>query len=199
LNVDPDDLSRRDAYQLMIGAITPRPIAWISTRSMGGGLNLAPFSFFNGVTSDPMIISVAIGTRRGEHKDTFTNIVDMEEFVVNVVEERHANAMVATSADYPPEVSEFEAVGIETEPSETVRVPRVKGAPIALECHFERLLTVGHGPTHLILGRVLNVHVRDDLLDADGRIDPSRFTAVGRLGQQLYCAVREAIEIERPR
>jgi flavin reductase (DIM6/NTAB) family NADH-FMN oxidoreductase RutF len=199
VNVDPDDLSRREVYELMTGAIVPRPIAWVSTRASGGEANLAPFSFFSGVTSNPMTVSVAIAGRRGALKDTIANILETEEFVVNVVEEAAAERMVASSHDFPPEVSEFEACGVEEEPSETIGASRVRGAPVALECVLEHVLEVGHTPDHLVLGRVRRVHVRDDLLGADGRIDPSRWTALGRLGRQLYVPVRETIEIERPR
>ena len=117
MKVDPDELSRRDAYELMTGAIMPRPIAWISTRSRGGEDNLAPFSFFNGVTSNPVTISVAIASRKGAMKDTVANILDTKEFVVNVVEEAAGERMVATSHDFPPGVSEFEEAGVEPAPS----------------------------------------------------------------------------------
>lgn len=183
----------------MIGAISPRPIAWISTVSKAGLPNLAPFSFFNGVTADPPMISVCFATRDGAMKDTLSNILETKEFVVNVVEEAAGQVMVATSADFPPEVNEFEACGVEPEPSETVAPPRVKGAPAALECHIEQFYQFGNGPTYMVVACVLLAHLRDDILDEKGRIDPGRFTALGRLGRHFYGPVRETIEIPRPR
>jgi hypothetical protein len=126
LRLDPDDLSRREAYQLMIGTIVPRPIAWIGSISKAGVVNQAPLSFFNGVTADPPMISVCIGHRRGEMKDTLANILETREFVVNVVEDAAGEAMVATSADLPPETDEFAACGVEPEPSEFVAASRVR-------------------------------------------------------------------------
>ena len=154
MRVDPDTLGRRDAHQLMIGAIVPRPIAWISSVSKRGEVNLAPFSLFNGVTADPPMISVSINARRGEMKDTLSNILETKEFVVNVVEDAAGEAMVATSADFPPEVNEFEACGVEPTASEMVAPPRVKDAPVSMECHYEQLYQFGYGPTHMVVARV---------------------------------------------
>jgi flavin reductase (DIM6/NTAB) family NADH-FMN oxidoreductase RutF len=198
MKVDPSALSRRDAYAFLISSIVPRPIGWVSTVSAAGEPNLAPFSFFNGVCSEPPMLSVCVARRRGATKDTARNVAETGELVVNVVEESSADLMVRTSAEYPHGVSEFVEVGLEAEPSELVKPARVKGVPVAMECRVERVLEVGNGPTSMILARILLYHVRDDLLGDDGRIDQTRWVPMARLGGQLYAPVRETREIPRP-
>lgn len=118
---------------------------------------------------------------------------------MNLVEESAAKRMVETSREYPYGTSEFAEAGVESEPCETIKPLRVKGAPVVMECFLDNIYQVGHAPVWLVLGRVLLVHVRDDLLDEEGRIDPARWTAMGRLGRHFYSPVRELIEIPRPR
>jgi flavin reductase (DIM6/NTAB) family NADH-FMN oxidoreductase RutF len=198
MRIDPTELSRRDRYQLFISSIVPRPIGWVSTISPDGVPNLAPFSFFNGVTSDPLTLSVAIARRRGEPKDTIRNIEATRELVVNVVEEAQVEEAVQTSADLPFEVNEFETAGLQPGRSELVAPPRVLDAPVAMECRLDRIVEVGNGPTSLVLAQVLLFHVRDDIVDEEGRIDPTAWTPMARMGGQLYAPVREIREIPRP-
>src|SRR5687768_5881193 len=111
-SIDPSGLAKRDAYRLLISSVVPRPIGFLSTVDAAGHRNLALFSFFNGVSSSPPIVSVAIGRRRGEKKDTLRNVEATGEFVVNLVTEEIASRMHAASADFPPEVDEFVEVGL---------------------------------------------------------------------------------------
>src|SRR5581483_7500544 len=127
MQLDPRALGERDTYKLLIGCVVPRPIAWVSTIDEQGVRNLAPFSFFNAIGSNPPAISVAISyaDRADGRKDTLRNIIAVGEFVVNVVDEHLAQAMNITATNYPPEVDEFAAAGLTPAPSVLVRPPRV--------------------------------------------------------------------------
>ena len=196
MEIDPDDLDRRAAYRLMISVIVPRPIAFVSTVSAAGRANVAPFSFFNGVSSQPPIVMLAVGGRKTEPKDTWRNIEATGEFVVNVVVPEIVDAMVLSSGDYPPEVNEIELAGLTPIPSLRVKPPRIAESPVQMECRLEKLEEVAG--TALILGRVLLYHVRDDLLEGGG-VDPSRLRPVARLGGELYSRLGEIFEKPRPR
>lgn len=199
--IDPSEISTRDMYQHMIRAITPRPIAWVSSVSNRGIVNLAPFSFFSGVTaSPPSIVFSAANRRDGSKKDTLVNIEENGQFVVNVVNRSLADAMNQTSAEYPPEVDEFEAAGLTPIPSTRVKPPRVSGAPIQMECELVQVVPVGEGPaaSNLVIGRILVMHVEDQVVDKDGNIDPSKVDAIGRMGGASYTTTRDRFDLPRP-
>jgi flavin reductase (DIM6/NTAB) family NADH-FMN oxidoreductase RutF len=191
---DPSALDRRAAYQLLIGCIVPRPIGWITSLSSAGVVNLAPFSFFNGVSSSPPIVMVAVGPRRSGPKDTRVNIEATREFVVNLVTPPLAEKMVLTSREFPPDVSELAEAKLAAAPSAKVKPPRVADSPVHLECVLHRLVDVE--ATALILGRVVHVHV-DDRVVTDGLVDPRKLEVVGRLGADWYCRVGNPFEIPR--
>src|SRR6516165_10485734 len=135
MQLDPAAISPHDAYQLMISCIIPRPIAFVTTLSRDGISNLAPFSFFNGVTSDPPILSIAVGTKRdGSKKDTWRNIEDTGEFVVNVVVPELMDAVIIGARELPHNVSELDLAKLATLPSARVRPPRVADSPVQMEC-----------------------------------------------------------------
>jgi len=196
LEIDPDRLDRRAAYRLMISVIVPRPIAFVSTVSAAGRANLAPFSFFNGVSSQPPIIMLAVAGRKTGPKDTWRNIEATGEFVVNVVVPEIVDAMVLASGDYPPEVDEIALTGLTPIPSVRVKPPRIGESPVQMECRLEKLVEVAG--TALILGRVLLYHVRDDLMAGDG-VDPSRLRAVARMGGESFSFQGEIFHKPRPR
>jgi len=196
LEIDPEHLDRKAAYKLMISVIVPRPIALVSTISAEGRTNLAPFSFFNGVSSQPPIVMLAVGGRRTGRKDTWNNIEATGEFVVNVVIPEIVDAMVVASGDYPPEVDEIDLTRLTRVPSRRVRPPRIGESPVQMECRLEKMEEVAG--TALILGRVLLYHVRDDLLEGGG-VDPSRLRPIARLGGELYSRLGEIFEKPRPR
>ena len=191
----------RDNYKILIGAVVPRPIAWVSTLAADGSLNLAPFSFFQAVCPDPPTVIVSVGRRAdGRRKDTAVNAEASGEFVVNIVNLELGEAMNTTSGDYPYGMSEFEVAGLETAPSGLVRPPRVAAAPIALECRLARALPVGRGPDDylLLFGEVVCFYVRDDLYE-NGRIDATRLQPLGRLAGNQYSKPGEIFELVRPK
>ena len=191
----------RDNYKLLIGAVVPRPIAWVSTLGPDGRPNLAPFSYFQAVCPDPPTVIVSVARRpEGERKDTGRNAEAAGEFVVNIVNLELAEAMNATSGDYPYGMSEFEVAGLETARSHVVRTPRVAAAPIALECRLARVVPVGREPhDYLVLfGEVVCFYVRDDLYD-NGRIDAARLQPLGRLAGNQYSKPGEIFELIRPK
>jgi flavin reductase (DIM6/NTAB) family NADH-FMN oxidoreductase RutF len=193
-------LSPREAYGWLISTIMPRPIAWVSTISGSGRTNLAPFSFFQGVTaSPPTLLFVGANTRDGRKKDTIRNVEEVSEFVVNLVPHALAQVMSATSAALPSGESEFEAFGIAAAPSERVRPPRVAEAPIAFECQLDRIVVVGEGPFagNVVFGRIQLAHARDAVLGSDGKPDSGKLDLIGRLGGDGYTRTRDRFEIER--
>jgi flavin reductase (DIM6/NTAB) family NADH-FMN oxidoreductase RutF len=197
MKIDPKDMPGKAGYSLLISTIVPRPIAWVSTLSPEGRPNLAPFSFFMGVSSDPPMLAVAIGRRRGEPKDTARNIEARGEFVVNVVTADLGPAMVLTSADFGPDQDEFAEVGLTPIPSERVSPPRVRESPIHMECRLERLIAVGRSATALAIGEVVLFHI-DDAFWTGNDVDIARLKPLGRLGGTLYAPVTEVQAIPRP-
>jgi flavin reductase (DIM6/NTAB) family NADH-FMN oxidoreductase RutF len=185
MHIDPEALSRPERYHLLISAIVPRPIAWVSTRFPEGGVNVAPFSFFNGISSSPPLLMVCVGRRRdGSPKDTLANAKATGEMVVNVVSRDLAEVMVETSAAFPPGVSEAEEVGLELAESEVVATPRVARSPVSFECEVER--TIDFEGTTMIVGRVVSIHVSEDVATEEGTVDFDRLGPIGRLGGQDY-------------
>ena len=196
--VDPADLSPRDRYGLMINTVVPRPIAVVGTVSQTGQLNLAPFSCFNAVTSTPFTVMIGPAQRSdGTDKDTLANCRPSEDggtgcFTINAATEDNADAVFATAADLPPEASEFDHAGLSSVPADLIAAPRLAGAAWSLECETAEVIDrlpkrVAHlwdGPFtgSLVFGLVRRIHLRDDILDDNGRPDPDRLAAVGRMG-----------------
>ena len=199
MKIDFDDFSHRECYQLLTGMILPRPIAWISTVGEDGTFNLAPFSFFTGITSKPPLICISIGSRKGEKKDTLKNIEFARDFVINIVDESLAQKMNQTSADYQPNVSEFEETGLTPLPSDKVKSPRLAESPVNMECQLEQILTFGESPqvSDLVIGEVVRAHVKDTLF-RDAAIDAAGLGAIGRLSGDQYCRVQDIFEMKRP-
>lgn len=201
MTIDFAQLAVREVYALMTSTILPRPIAWVSTISAEGKTNLAPFSFFQGVCSNPpTLMFVPVNTREGAKKDTVRNIEQVPEFVVNLVSFALAETMNATAALLPYGESEFEKFGIAATPSERVRPPRVAGAPVAFECTLDRFVHIGEGPlaANVVFGRIHLAHVSDAVLGDDGKPDPAKLDLVGRLGGESYTKTRERFALKRP-
>ena len=196
LEIDPAQLDRRAAYKLMISLIVPRPIAWVSTISPGGSLNLAPFSYFNGISSHPPIVMIAVGARRGERKDTWRNIEQTREFTVNVVIQELVDAMVLSSGEFPPEVDEFKEAGVTPLASTKIKPPRIAESPVSMECKLEKIVEVAGSA--LILGRVVLYHIREDLM-VEGSVDPKKLMPVARLGDDYYSYLGEVFQRARPK
>ncbi len=199
MRIAPEGPGSEGAYQLLSDAVVPRPIAFVSTIGPEGVPNVAPFSFFNAVCSSPPTVAVSVSRRQGAFKDTARNIRATREFVVNIVDDALAEQMNASSADFPPEVSEFKATGLTPVQGEMVRAPRVEEAPVSLECKLVQIVELGQGARRadLYIGEVVLFHVRDGLY-VNGRIDPRRLKAVGRLGGNNYCRTHDVFEMVRP-
>jgi len=175
--------------QLMFNLIVPRPIAWVSTISPEGVVNIAPFSFYNGITSKPPLVMISVGRRKdGSRKDTSRNILETGEFVINLVTEEFLKPMVESGKDFPPHESEIENLNLQTEPSAVVKPPRVKGVKAAMECKLYRVIEIGDTPMDLIIGLVVAFHYDPKLLESSKGV-------VGRLGGKRYTVVDNEIEI----
>jgi len=179
--INPSELDTHSVYKLLIGAVVPRPIAWVSSRSRDGVLNLAPFSFFTVASREPPMLAISIGPRTGGEdfaKDTLTNMRETQEFVINVVSVDLANAMHESSINYSPEVDEFARAGVNVAACEVIETPRVAEAKISMECTVEHMLRLGSD--YLVVGRMHRYHV-DDALVSNGRIDVHKLDPLGRM------------------
>ncbi len=201
MHINPDTLSGKERYKLMIGSVIPRPIAFVSTKSKDGVLNLAPYSFYTIACFNPMILAFfPIRYKKGdEKKDTFTNIIETEEFVVNVATEDIINELNETSGLYDADVDEFVKAGLTPVESKIVRAPGVKESPVRMECRLYKTLSLGEdeGGSDAIFGRVVHFYA-DDALIENSRIDEKQVKPIARLAGFKYSKLGEIIEIPRP-
>jgi flavin reductase (DIM6/NTAB) family NADH-FMN oxidoreductase RutF len=205
MELSPADLPAADRYKLLIGCIVPRPVAFVSTIAPDGrSLNLAPFSFFNGVGSNPMTLLFCPANRAdGAEKDTLLNCKPREEggtgqFVVNAAIDAYAPRVAAASEPLPYGESEFELVGLTPAPSRLVRPPRVAQSPVAFECETVQVVRTNPGAPaggNIVIGRVVHIFVRDDLVNERFHIDPGALDAVGRMGGTTYCRTRDRFNL----
>jgi flavin reductase (DIM6/NTAB) family NADH-FMN oxidoreductase RutF len=198
--IDPEELSRREKYRLMTSLVVPRPIAWVSTRSMDGVPNLAPFSYFAALSSDPMLVGISIGFRRGEPKDSLVNIREAGDFCLNMVTERHFEAMNLSSGEYPPEVDEFEVAGLQLAQATAVDAPYVADCPAVFECRLLKEVDLDGAGSALVIGRVISVRLSEGArpLMEEGFIDVRPWVPMGRLWGDLYAPVTETRALARP-
>lgn len=195
MHFDPALHSSTENYKLLTNIVVPRPIAWVSTVNAQGVVNLAPFSFFNAIGSDPLLVMISVAHNKdGSLKDTGRNIVDSGEFVVNMVSEELMAAMNVSAADFPADESELAACGLAATASTRIAVPRVAAAPAAMECTLHS--TIPFGSYTLIIGEVVMFHVDDALVGDKRRIHD--FTPVGRMGSPAYyCRTSDRFEVPR--
>jgi flavin reductase (DIM6/NTAB) family NADH-FMN oxidoreductase RutF len=202
---DPAALPGSTPYRLLISMIVPRPIAFVSTRSLEGRLNLAPFSFFMGVAGEPPLLALSVSTRAGEPKDTARNLLETGEFVVNAATEDLAEAVNLASGDWPEDVDEFALTHLTPAPSMRVAPPRVLEAAFSLECRTHTVVPLGAAPTdtRLIIGEVVWMHVKDEVLEPGSEtprlVDATRLKPIARLGRNLYTRLGEVFAADRPR
>jgi flavin reductase (DIM6/NTAB) family NADH-FMN oxidoreductase RutF len=200
--VDPAVSSIHEIERLLVGVILPRPIAFVSTISADGILNLAPFSFFTAVCPKPPVVCFcnSIRSRDGSKKDTLRNVEATGEFVVSIVSEDFATQMVACSGDYPPDVSEFDVSGLTPIPSDLVKPPRVKESRVQMECRLLQVVTVSNEPGggSLVMGQVLRFHVDDGIVE-NGIVDPDKLQPIGRMGGITYVRTTDRFSLARPK
>ena len=190
-----------DVYHTIVGVVTPRPIAWVTSVDLLGRVNLAPFSFFNAFGSNPPVVVFSPTNRRdGSKKDTLLNVEATGEFVVHAAVASLAEVVNASSTELPPGESEVELVGLHTTPSVKVKPPRLVEAPVAMECRVRQIIPVGSGAiaANLVIGEVLVMHIDDAVLDPSGRVDPRKLKTVARLGQDYWCHTSDLFEQTRP-
>jgi flavin reductase (DIM6/NTAB) family NADH-FMN oxidoreductase RutF len=205
MEFDPESLSVADRYKLLIGCIVPRPIAFVSTISPDGrSTNLAPFSFFNGVGSNPMtLLFCPANSADGSEKDTLRNGKPASEggtgeFVVNVATEAIIRQVAAASEPLPYGESEFDLTGLTPVPSRIVRPPRVGESPAAFECRTVQVVRTNPGAPsggNIVIGRVVRIIVGDDAINTRLHTDPARLCAVGRMGGLSYTRTRERFDL----
>jgi len=199
MKIDPREHDR--FYNILKAVVIPRPIAFVSSQSESGLVNLAPFSFFNGVCYDPPTISVSIARFAGDkRKDSLVNIEETGEFVVNLVNRDIAEKMNKTAAEFPTEINEFEIAGLTQESSERIKAPRVKESPVSLECKLLKVVPINEGSPKecgLVIAEVIYCHIKDEFYD--GRyVDMEGLEVIGRLGGHSYCEVSNPFEMKLP-
>ena len=190
-----------NVYQLLVGLVTPRPIAWVSTLSDAGVINIAPFSFLNFFGANPPVVVISPTLKRdGTKKDTLLNIEASGEFVINGSSEAHAEAINLTSKPLPHDKSELDLIDLPTVASQLVRPPRLADAPYSLECKVLQVIPVGNGPisANLVIGEVVMIHVDEMILSPDGSVDPRQLKSIARMGSDYWCRTSDLFELERP-
>ncbi|MEZ4753031.1 MAG: flavin reductase family protein [Bdellovibrionota bacterium] len=198
----PNEMEVKDVYKLLIGSVVPRPIAFVSTISKDAVVNLAPFSFFNAVCSNPPTLMLALSKKpiSNKNKDTAQNILDTKEFVVNIASDWLIEPLVHTAGGFAEEVNEMEVAGLTPLASEVVKPPRVKESPIHFECKLEKTINLGEGElgsTTVFFGKIVKAHIIKDAYD-NGRVDFNKIRAVGRLGGFQYGLINEIFELKPP-
>jgi flavin reductase (DIM6/NTAB) family NADH-FMN oxidoreductase RutF len=193
---DTADLGPRDVYKLLIGTVVPRPIAWVTTMAPNGDINAAPYSFFNCLSADPPILALGVENWPDmSFKDTAFNIRMTEEFTVNIVSDALVEAMNTTAIAFPSNVNELEQAGLTTASCTYVRCPRIAEAPVAFECRRHVGIAVGKS-REIILGLVIAIHVREDLVDRDSfYVDQRALDAIGRMGGHGYSKTRDYFDL----
>lgn len=204
LSIDPKELQIAQLHGYLLGAIGPRPIAFASTIDRDGNPNLAPFSFFNVFSANPpiLIFSPARSGRTNTNKDTFHNVKEVGEVVINIVNHQIVHQMSLASSPYAADVDEFEKTGLTKIPSDTIRPFRVAESPVQFECVVNEIKELGDqgGAGNLIICEVKKIHISEDVLDKDGKIDQLKIDLVARMGGNWYCRAdkNSMFEIEKP-
>jgi flavin reductase (DIM6/NTAB) family NADH-FMN oxidoreductase RutF len=195
MRIDPAYLDPETAYRLITGVVVPRPIAWVTSLSGSGVLNLAPFSAFMFVSPKPPMLAISVGRKGAIYKDTAQNILNNEEYVVHIADSSLMKAVHESSTEHPPDVSEVEELRLSTLPGERIKVPRLAAAPIAMECRFRQCLEFGETRSRLIVGEVLVFHIRDGLLN-NGKIETEALDPICRIAGPRYAKLGEIVTLK---
>jgi flavin reductase (DIM6/NTAB) family NADH-FMN oxidoreductase RutF len=193
--LDPNELPAEQAYRLLTGIVVPRPIAWVTTVSATGSVNLAPFSAFTFVSPKPPLLAISVGRKAGVYKDTARNILAGEEYVVHIADQPLIEPLHLSSTEHAPDVSEVDVLGLETLPSVHVKPPRLAAAPIAMECRLRHCIEFGETRTRLLVGEVVLFHFRKKLL-RDGKVDTKELDPICRLGGPRYATLGEIVTLQ---
>ena len=201
MTVDPASTDYQSVYKLLIGSVVPRPIAFVSTISPEGAVNVAPFSFFTVASSHPPVLVFTVGNRAtpDPRKDTLRNVTTAREFVVNIVSEEFGPKMNLCSGDYPPDVDEFQLSGLTPVPSDLVKAPRVAESHINMECRLLYTISISSlvNGGNLVLGEVVRIHI-DDAYVNNYRIDQDKLRAIGRMAGNSYTRTQDRFDLIRP-
>ena len=204
LRIDPKNIPTGKLHSYLLSAVAPRPIAFASTVDKNGNPNLAPFSFFNAFSSNPPILVFSANRRvkDGSTKDTYANIKATREVVVNTVSHKFVRKMSLASIEYPAGVNEFEKAGFTPLKSEIIKPFRVAESPVQFECKVKDIIELGEsgGAGNLFICEIMLMHINEEVLDTQGRIDPHKIDLCARMGGPLYCrASGDALfEISQP-
>ena len=194
MRIDPAELGAERIYRLMTGIVVPRPIAWVTSLSRSGVLNLAPFSAFTFVSQKPPMLAISVGRKGADYKDTAHNILDTEEYVIHIADTPLMTALHDSSVEHPPEISEVEHLGLETLSCELIKVRRLAAAPVAMECRFRQCLEFGDAKSRLIVGEVVMFHIRDGLVN-DGKVETGALDPIARIGGPRYARLGEIVTL----
>ena len=194
MRIDPAYLDAETAYRLITGVVVPRPIAWVTSLSATGVLNLAPFSAFTFVSPKPPMLAISVGRKGGIYKDTAQNILNNEEYVVHIADSSLMTAVHESSTEHPPDVSEVEELRLSTLPGERIKVPRLAAAPVAMECRFRQCLEFGDARSRLIVGEVVMFHIRDGLVN-DGKVETAALDPIARIGGPRYARLGKIVTL----
>ena len=182
--------------------VSPRPIGWISTRGKDGSLNLAPYSFFNAVSEQPPMVMFSSSPKNDTSKDSLRNVLETQEFVVNIVSSRLSSEMNISSGNFHYDVNEFEEASLEMAKSQTISVPRVKEAPAALECALWRVIDLPmpekEQPTKIVFGSISGIHIAEEMI-VNGKVDVTKYQPLARLGYMDYAKIIDVFTMQRPK
>ncbi len=194
LTVNPKEIPTSQLHGYLLGSVTPRPIAFASTIDKDGNVNLSPFSFFNCFGYNPplLIFSPARRGRDNTTKHTYENVLEVQEVVINIVSYSMVQQMSLASTEYPKGINEFAKAGFTEAASTLIKPPRVAEAPVSMECNVLQIVPTGTegGAGNLVICEVILMHIKEEVLDAQGKIDPFKLDAVARLGGDWYCRVQ---------
>jgi flavin reductase (DIM6/NTAB) family NADH-FMN oxidoreductase RutF len=196
MKIRSKELTKSAAYKLLTGVVVPRPIAWVSTMSKQGRSNLAPFSCFTFVSTDPPMIAFNCGLRDGRRKDTAVNILETSEFVVNIVDDSLLDPMHRSAADYPDDVDEIELLELPSVSSDLIAPRRIASSPISMECVLDQAVKFGRAGSEFFVGEIQMFHVRDGLFK-DGKIDSEYLRPLARLAGPVYGKLGEIVRVQR--
>ena len=201
--IHPEEIPVQKLHSYLLGSIVPRPIAFASTVNAAGDVNLSPFSFFNVFSANPpvLIFSPARRVRDNSVKHTLLNVQEVPEVCINVVSYSMVEQASLASCEYPAGVNEFVKAGFSEEPAARIRPPHVAESPVSFECRVQHVMALGTGggAGNLIVAEVVLMRIKDEVLDAAGRIDPHKLDAVARMGANYYCCASGDAVFEVPK